>query len=465
MKLPAKAAVVAVPGEPTGRSKAAFVLYLLFITSWFIHLTARVPPLGAIRFDLLLLVSLVTLAWKSPDGTKYESSSVDKWLIALIVFSLLEIPLVEWPGSVLRKGIVDLIKAVAFYFFTVRLINSDSRLRTFLAVFLACQLFRIAEPVFLHVTTGYWGSYAATGGGTDFLNRLSGAPKDVVNPNGLAFIICSVIPFMFLLGGTNWRWRLVMLASLPMCLYALALTGSRSGIVALVVVAGALVAMSKHRVLLSALGVVVLVVGFLSLPADMKDRYLSLVGKSHQNEGTAAGRIEGLSRDIGVAMRRPIFGYGLGTSREANFNYGHNAQPSHNLYIETWAEIGLIGLFIFLCFLRATFKELVNVRRHVAGRTLDAKADFPIAALSAVLAWAVMDFVFSFASYGLLSFDWYLIAGLAVAGSRIIAARNAAMVPGGQEKEDADRARQQRWRRYARPQRGLPGAAARGRSA
>jgi O-antigen ligase len=388
---------------------------------------------------------------------------VDKWLIALIVFSVLEIPLVEWPGSVLRKGIVDLVKAVAFYFFTVRLVVTDRRLRSFLAVFLACQLFRIAEPVFLHLTTGYWGSYASTGGGADFLNRLSGAPKDVVNPNGLAFIICSVIPFMFLLSSANWRWRIAMLVAVPLCLYALALTGSRSGIVALVVVSGALVAMSKHRALLTVLGVVVLIVGFLSLPAGMKDRYLSLVGKSEQNEGTAAGRIEGLTRDLGVALRRPFFGYGLGTSREANFNYGHNAQPSHNLYIETLAEIGLIGLVIFLCFLRSTFKELMVVRRQVSGSTLNANIDFPTAALSAVLAWAVMDFVFSFASYGLLSFDWYLIAGLAVAGGRIVAARKAATVPGEQQMEDANRVRQARWRRYAKGGRAIPGTALRRR--
>jgi O-antigen ligase len=463
MKSPATPAPLAAQAEPVGRSRLAFLLYLLFITSWFLHLTARIPPLGAIRFDLLLLVTLIALAWKSPDGRRYESSSVDKWLIALIVFSLLEIPMVEWPGSVLRVGIEDLIKAVAFYFFTVRLVSTDRQLRTFLAVFLACQLFRIAEPVFLHLTTGYWGSLAATGGGADFLNRLSGAPKDVVNPNGLAFIICSVIPFMFLLSSTNWRWRIAMLVSLPLCLYALALTGSRSGIVALVVVVAALVAMSKHRVVMSVLGVVILVVGFLSLPADMKDRYLSLVGKSEQNAGTAAGRIEGLSRDFGVAMRRPIFGYGLGTSREANFNYGHNAQPSHNLYLETLEEIGLIGLIIFLGFLRATFKELMAARRQVSGRSLNASLDFPIAALSAVLAWAVMDFIFSFASYGLRSFDWYLIAGLTVAGSRIIAARKAAVVPGEQEKEDANRARTARWRRYGKTGRAIPGPAMRGR--
>lgn len=414
-----------VPVE-SGRSRAAFAIYLLFITSWFVHLPARIPALGVIRIDVLMLVALTILVWKS--DTRYERSSVDKWLVALIIFALLEIPLVEWPGSVLRKGIIDLVKAVAFYFLTVRVVTSERRLRTFISVFIACQLFRIAEPVFLHLTTGYWGSFAATGGGTDFLNRLSGAPKDVVNPNGLAFIICTVIPFMYVLASTNWRWRIASLASLPLCLYALALTGSRSGVVALLVVAAALIAMSRHRVVMAVVGCVILLAAFLALPPDMKDRYLSLVGKSEQNAGTAEGRISGLSRDFSVAMRRPVFGYGLGTSREANFNFGGNAQPSHNLYIETMEDVGLIGLVIFLGFLRATFRELMAVRRQVAG-SFGGRLDFPTAVASAVLAWAVMDFVFSFASYGLLSFDWYMIAGLAVVISRIVAVKNPAMAP------------------------------------
>ena len=36
-------------------------LYLLFVASWFLHLPARVPTLGAIRLDLILVVLLAVL--------------------------------------------------------------------------------------------------------------------------------------------------------------------------------------------------------------------------------------------------------------------------------------------------------------------------------------------------------------------------------------------------------------------
>ena len=48
------------------------------------------------------------------------------------------------------------------------------------------------------MTNAYWGDAAHIGGG-EFLNRLSGAPSDVINPNGLAFVIIIALPFMYLL--------------------------------------------------------------------------------------------------------------------------------------------------------------------------------------------------------------------------------------------------------------------------
>ena len=43
--------------------KKAFNLYLLFLLSWFLHLTARVPALGAMRLDLILLVVITVLPY------------------------------------------------------------------------------------------------------------------------------------------------------------------------------------------------------------------------------------------------------------------------------------------------------------------------------------------------------------------------------------------------------------------
>ena len=170
-------------------------LYLLFIVSWFLHLSARLPFLGDMRFDLLLICVLAFLVLANKAQSKAFTTRTDKLLKILILYSIVTIPFVEWPGSVISNGIPEFIKAIVFYYFTIAFVSTERDIKKFVLVFLACQLFRILEPLYLHVTEGYWGSFTSMAN-WEYLNRLSGAPSDVVNPNGLAFIVCTTLIFL-----------------------------------------------------------------------------------------------------------------------------------------------------------------------------------------------------------------------------------------------------------------------------
>src|ERR1700752_2810016 len=104
-------------------------------------------------------------------------------------------------------------------------------------VFLCCQTFRVLEPVYLHVTIGYWGSSAHVSAWEAF-DRLSGAPSDTVNPNGLAAIVLTIIPLLHYLTAGKVLGRLTYVSVLPMLLWALVLTASRSGMVGLAGILG-----------------------------------------------------------------------------------------------------------------------------------------------------------------------------------------------------------------------------------
>ena len=73
-------------------------LYLLFVISWFLHLGARLPLLGAIRFDLVLVCILTILAFKKGAEAATHKAKTDTLLRALVLYSILTIPFVEWPG-------------------------------------------------------------------------------------------------------------------------------------------------------------------------------------------------------------------------------------------------------------------------------------------------------------------------------------------------------------------------------
>ena len=391
--------------------KTGLILYLLFIVSWFLHLGTRLPFLGLIRFDLLLVGILSYLAVSNKKDVGTGGTNTDKLLKSLIVYSILTIPFVEWPGSVIRDGIPNFIKAIVFYYFTVVFIRTEQDLKKFIFVFVSCQLWRILEPLYLHVTEGYWGSAAFMLEGREALDRLSGAPSDVVNPNGLAFIVCTVLPFLYLIGGFSWKGRVGAIIFAPACIYALALTGSRSGILGLVIIFLGIVVKSKRRFAWVLSSVLLVVLAFPLLSLDMQDRYLSIIGSGEKNAGTAEGRVIGVVASFDVALRRPFFGHGLGTSREANANFGAVDQPAHNLFVEVAQELGFVGFAIFLILLKSIYSGFVKSKQACHHQDV---SEFLQGLTDAMQLLLLLNFLFAFASYGLNSYEWYFLGGLSV---------------------------------------------------
>ena len=220
-----------------------YYLYLVFTVSYFLHITARIPALGTMRFDLVINLVLIGLAFLQLMGTKQGEKGTTKpltsrRLLILCAYIIVTLPLVRWPGSVLRIGLEEYLKVIVFYLFSVAFITDERRLKRFVFVFMGCQIIRILEPLFLHVTQGYWGSGAySMEGGFHYLNRLAGAPSDVVNPNQFAWIIISMIPFIYFLWwklGTKIS-RIIAVGLAPPATYALALTGSRTGLLSFIV--------------------------------------------------------------------------------------------------------------------------------------------------------------------------------------------------------------------------------------
>ncbi len=337
-------------------------------------------------------------------------------LFGYIVFSL---PLVEWPGSVVRANIDPFIKAVVFLFFTALIIDTETRLKWFIGVFVFCQVFRVLEPLYLNITQGYWGSATHLSGG-DFASRLAGAPADVINPNELGFVIATAIPFLhYLLWPLGWKSKILYVALMPAMLYALILTMSRGGFIALLVVAFLVFKESRHK-----MGLIVvafaLVMGALSVMTPIqKDRYLSLVDSDTAGGASAEGRLRGMMGEFKLGLTRPVVGHGLGTTPEAKFHKLGKDRASHNLYAELIIELGLIGFVIFLRFLYQIARKLSVVRsRFVALNRSDQSYYSRLNKSLIAVFW--MYAVYSLNYWGLSQYYWYLLGGLVIAFGRLV---------------------------------------------
>ena len=391
-----------------------FKLYCFFVVSWFLHLPARFSVLGLIRFDLILVTIIILGIFlrKNEQAGKPQPFPIKVTLTVLIVYTLLATPFAQWPGSVVKNGIPNFIKAVVFFYFTVEIVRTEKELKYFLLVFISCQTFRVLEPLYLHAAHGYWGSMAYMDGA--YMDRLAGAPSDVINPNGLAFVICTILPFLYFLARSMpGHLKLLILALYPSLGYALLLTASRSGLLALVIILIAVFLRSRKKVAMAIVLATVAVFTVANMTGLQKERYLSLGKKDVRGAATASGRIEGIITNFEVGLNKPIVGHGLGTSRELNFNLSGVPQPAHNLYAEIFQEIGILGLLVFLFFLWLLFSNLRTLT-HITVVGEDDKDNFLQNVVLAVETWFYMNLLFSLASYGLSSYEWYLTAGLIV---------------------------------------------------
>ncbi|APE02664.1 hypothetical protein BM526_12875 [Alteromonas mediterranea] len=393
-------------------SKFFFNLYLLFIVSYLLRFTARVSVLGAIRFDLLiagvLFIGLLKEAQKAKDNFDHP---ITKSLYAILIYVALTLPFVEWPGSVLKGNLILFIKALMFFFFTIAFVNSPAKLRKILVVYVLCQTFRVLEPLYMNITQGYWGSATHVAGG-EFASRLSGSPYDVVNPNGLAFVICIAWAYWHYFVGNSEKFRnkLLYWGIASAFAYAMILTMSRSGLIALAVL-GAFIFLASNRKFLI---IIILVSGsifaFSQMTDIQKERVLSITGSQESSQSSSAqGRINFMFRMADVWLNRPIVGHGLGTSKEAGANYGEDAKIAHSIYFEVLIELGIIGFYFFMRFVLHVKNAIISVKSQVMEK---GEFDHLLAQVLHSLLWVYS--IFSIGYFGFSRSWWYFLAGIVV---------------------------------------------------
>ncbi|MBY6032517.1 O-antigen ligase family protein [Marinobacter daepoensis] len=396
-----------------------FYFFIYFVIDFFIRFSARFPVYALIRPTLIAIFILLVLLFVQKDKFKNKiGDPVFSAFFILVAYIIFSIPFVEWPGSVLRVNLDIFFKASVFLFFVALFVDTEKRLKIFLFVFLGCQIFRVFEPLYLNITSGYWGSSTYLSS-KEFANRLAGAPADVINPNELGFVIATAVPFLhYLLWPMSWKAKALYLFLMPMLLYALILTMSRGGFIALLVVAFFVFKESKRKFRLLVVGFLSAILAFSVMTPVQKERYLSLIDRDAEGGTSADGRIRGMVNEFKLGMTRPIFGHGLGTTPEAKVHKLGSREASHNLYAEVLIELGLVGFFIFMAFLLRIIKKLFLVRASFSKLSSE-NLGFYARLNKALITLFWMYAVYSINYWGLSQYYWYLFAGLVIAFSNL----------------------------------------------
>jgi putative inorganic carbon (HCO3(-)) transporter len=173
------------------------------------------------------------------------------------------------------------------------------------------------------------------------------------DPNDLGLAILAFTPFALLKlarKGCTVFSRIGYLLVLGILLYALYLTNSRGTFIGLLVVFAYLSCRTwgtvRGLLATAVLGAAVFIAG----PSRLAD--LS------RSEASASGRIDAWAQGLGLLKWRPILGVGYGSFTE------YHALTAHNSIVLCMAELGLVGLYVWLLLIVTSFQEMIVLERR-----------------------------------------------------------------------------------------------------
>ena len=341
------------PQPPAPGQLLGFLLFLLVNATLFIRPAEIVPGLEDFRiYEALILVCLAVslpavLGQFNPQSllTQPVTVCVFGLLLAIVLSHLFNFSIY---GA--RTSGFEFAKVLVYYLLFVLLVNNPSRLRWFLTWLVGCTLVLVVLALLQY--HGVINIPALKAPWTDFLpieqtdldeeadltvfNRLCGA--GIYNdPNDLCLILVTVMViclYWLTNHGSRLLWRLPAVLLLGFFGYALALTQSRGGFIALLI---ALLVLFSFRY--SGWKSFLLVLVILPIMFQIFDGRMTSISTS---EETAQGRIQLWSEGIALFREAPMFGIGQGEYTD------QVGQPAHNSFVHCYAELGFFGGTFFL---------------------------------------------------------------------------------------------------------------------
>ena len=246
----------------------------------------------------------------------------------------------------------DFGKIVLLYFFIVTLVNTPKRVKRFIACVVIGTLLMAAHGIFqAHWGYGLGGQLPTTVQGVTRI-RAFGFFND---PNDLALILVAMIPFLMTTVVSRFqnmgKRALSTLALIPV-LYAVYLTNSRGGWLAL----GAMGLAFLYLNFSKKLALVLAVIMFAALVAMGPSRMATLgedLGRSSRQRMVAWGYGNHMLKS------NPIFGVGKGRFTE----FSDESRVAHNSFVHTYAELGLFGYFFWLGLVLSCMKDTYVLSR------------------------------------------------------------------------------------------------------
>ncbi len=305
-------------------------------------------------------------------------------------------------------ALVEYMKIAIYSILVVAFLQRPSTLNNVVWVLLFAGILMGSISIYQYFTgttsNVYWGfgqSYASDNAGTGY--RVGGAVGD---PNYYAMILAILVPLAvdrFVRSKSTLMkffaiWALIV--SVPAILY----TYSRGGFLSLCVAGVIMAVQYKLRPVTILIGVTLFFVMSQFLPANYKDRILTLSyflpqSSSQLEDDSIRGRTSANLAAWEMFKDYPLTGVGISNYATLYFAYARplgldttaaDAEQPHNLYFQILAERGLIGFSVFIIIMFITFRNLYRSKKIFEDKQL-----FDLAGISSALIVSMIIYMFS----------------------------------------------------------------------
>ncbi len=192
--------------------------------------------------------------------------------------------------------------------------------------------------------------------------RVQGLPDTVLEDNNhFAIATATILPLiLYLQAQAKAAWlRHGLVALFVLSVFAVIGTHSRGGLIALVAFAGLFWLRSKHKALLAAGLVALMIPAIAFMPAKWTERMTTIT--SAAEDKSFMGRVDAWFISYKLAVANPVTGAGLRNSYQHDIAVkvdpirGERARAAHSIYFEMLGGAGFVGLFIYLTLLGGAF--------------------------------------------------------------------------------------------------------------
>lgn len=338
------------------RNKKLLYILLLLVLIYVGRIQEFIPilnnaPVAKLLMAIGLFVYFTSKHIYSEDLLLLKNIRQVKYIVLIYGMMILSAPFSVWPSASISFVFSDFIKLLLFIYLLIVCINNEDELNLLCwSLVVSALLTDIACFISPRVIAG---------------REFVGISYD---PNDMALFLVITVAIMIFMFENNTGWRkILLLFTIFFSLFVIIKTGSRGSILAFGAVILSVLYQKGFKYSFKRLPVLAIIAMIVlsNSPADKIERYATMFEPDY-NTTEKGGRLEIWKRGASIMLENPLLGSGVNQFATANGKLESGSwQTAHNSYVLVGAELGIIGLSLFLLLLLTSIKQLSTDQAHM----------------------------------------------------------------------------------------------------